>query len=315
MQIYWYPSDTVPSRERTITIGNFDGVHKGHQYILTQLVALSATETGAATVVTFTPHPREIVNSKLYPVLTPLEEQYSLFQQIGVTEVWVVPFTYEIQTLSPWEFYTDVIFSMKKPSRLILGNDHTFGYKGRGSIETARSIGDRYGISVSIAEQYSEREEVVKTTYIKTLLDQGNVETAARYLGRRYTLQGWVKPGKGFGTRLGFPTANIHVPQRKYIPKQGVYVVRVNVPERHVWSYGVLNIGFNPIVEERTTLSVEVYILHMRQDTDLYHMWMYMELLTYIREERSGGTLQDLQEWIQEDIDRANVYLTENEFE
>ncbi len=311
MRVYRYPERIDGSCVRVMTVGNFDGVHRGHRVLLEEAKEKARYFGGALVVLTFWPHPREVLTDTLYPLLTPPEEQQSLLENRGVDVLAYMPFSVEIQKTDPQAFYEEYVFPWINPRMIIVGKDHRFGARRKGDVATLKALGEASGITVKEQSQMmlSDGETKISSQKVKDLLGAGRVEDAAWQLGRRYQLQGTVSVGKGFGRRIGYPTANLELPVRKFLPKRGVYVGRVSIEGYNQAYYGVLNIGYNPVVEERETSIVEVYIMDFPKEESLYGRRMSIDLITYLREEYTEGDVSDLQAWIAEDVRQAKEII------
>jgi riboflavin kinase/FMN adenylyltransferase len=309
MDVAWYPEVWEPTENIILTIGNFDGLHKGHKTLLSTLVERAREHNAQAVVGTFYPHPQEIITDEEYPVLTPLDEQLTWLRTEGeIDTVLVFPFTPELQQMEPRTFYERVVFPYVTPFHIIVGTDHRFGYHGQGNGHVLNRLGTEYGAAVEELALASAHNRPISSRDIREALYAGDVEHAAMWLGRPYQLQGTVEAGKGWGRTIGFPTANMKLPDRKLLPRRGVYVVRAYAESEPHPYIGVMNVGYNPVVEARSTPAVEVHLLDF-ENISLKGVTLRVDVLTFIRPEHEAGTIQDLKLWIQKDIVFAREYM------
>jgi riboflavin kinase/FMN adenylyltransferase len=290
-----------------LTIGVFDGVHRGHQEILANLTA-GAHENGApAVVLTFWPHPA-VVLGKRYDLkcLTTPEERADLLGELGVDAVITQPFTPDFAGLSAWDF-------MRLASRrlglrsLWIGYDFALGHNREGNLERLTEIGEEFGYQVQAIGPVKNGENVISSSLIRQRIRSGEVARAADNLGRFYALSGPVVHGDGRGRRISIPTANIEYPQDKVIPANGVYACWAWVGgERHP---AAINIGINPtFTPDKRTSNVEAHILDF--DSDLYGQELKLEFVQYLRAELKFDSVEALLEQIHADIEKTRAILS-----
>lgn len=277
-----------------IALGNFDGVHRGHQRVITSVLH---REGLISTVVTFNPHPRDFFSGRMSSFLTPLAEKVALLQAMGVEQLVVLSFTRELASLRAENFVTEILQQGLDARLVSVGFDFRFGWQRQGDVQLLRSFfGDRVLV---VAEQRLEGASSIRisSSAIKTALGEGNVALANDLLGRRYSITGHVVTGQQLGRELGFPTANLQVDPQKYLPRDGVYAV--------LWrgQPGVMNIGVRPTVAGERKRTVEVHLLNW--EGNLYGQEMTVELLRFIREEKKFASLAELQNQIQRDCEVA----------
>ena len=284
---------------RVATIGFFDGVHCGHQYLFEQLRRIADERQLKPLIITFEEHPRAVLQADFIPqLLTTPAERKALLEQYG--EVVMLPFE-EVQPLTAAQFMRRL--KEEYDVRVILmGYDHRFGSDGLKHSQAYRALGAETGIEVLTMHEYVEGEWHVSSTEIRRALENGNVAVAAELLGRPYSLSGTVVHGRGIGRSLGFPTANI-APENvhKILPRAGVYSVRVTTSGM-TQKAAMLNIGTNPTVGN-SDLTIEVHIPSF--EGDLYGEQMTILFDRFIREERRFNSLQELQEQIKADVDSS----------
>ena len=276
-----------------VTVGTFDGVHLGHREVITAVVTRARELAARSVVMTFDPHPKEVVASARGPVelLSTMGERAAAFERLGVDLLLVIPFTYEFSRLSSREFYERHVSGEVGVREVIVGHDHTFGRDREGNIEPLRAIGNELGFAVRVLPPFLVDGERISSTRIRTALREGNAAKAARFLGSPYTLSGTVVPGDGRGRGLGYPTANIAVQAaRKVIPADGVYVVQAELSgESH---RGMMNIGVRPTVTDGHTRTLEVHLLGSHGD--LAGESITVGFLDRLRDERKFASLDEL---------------------
>lgn len=283
-----------------LTLGNFDGLHLGHQKIL-KMVTSRAVQLGVKSMVfTFEPHPLKIIApDRCPPLLTTFHERMKLFQEMKVDIVLCANFTEKFASQHPDEFVHSVLWEQLRVREIYVGYNYTFGHGKRGTIAMLQEFADRYPFRVQVVEGVDVQGESVSSTTIRNYLRQGNLEKANLLLGRPYVLTGKVIPGCGRGRSIGFPTANI-AHGVKLIPKVGVYLVRVQI---HGKTYnGLANIGYKPTFGESAP-GVEVYIFDLQ--ANLYQQVLEIELIKRIRDEISFPDAECLAQQIEEDVKEA----------
>lgn len=278
--------------KRIATIGFFDGVHKGHQFLFEHLRSIADERGLAPLIVTFESHPRIVLESDYVPqLLSSLEERVSQLKKYG--EVLVLPFS-EVQTLTAAQFMTQ-LRDQYEVTTLLMGYDHRFGSDRLKHPQDYRRIGEQCGVEVITLSEYTEGEWHVSSTEIRLALESGNIAVANELLGHPYSLRGKVVHGKGVGRKLGFPTANIEpLDALKVIPKNGVYAALVNTPTRDD-APAFVNIDVNGLIE--------VHIPSFKGD--LYDQILKVRFVRFLREEKHFDSLEELREQIKADIDNS----------
>jgi riboflavin kinase/FMN adenylyltransferase len=212
-----------------VTVGSFDGVHRGHQAVLAEVLRRARAQGLAGVLVTFEPHPLEVVNPAAAPrLLTLAEEKREILARLGLDRLDVVPFTPALARLDPEEFLRDVLRARYDMRELVVGYDHGFGRGRSGDVEVVRRLGAAQGFGVGVVGAVMDGDGPISSTRIREAVAGGDLAAAGRWLGRPYTLLGRVGPGAGRGRTIGVPTINLAVPDpRKLLPPDGVYAVRV----------------------------------------------------------------------------------------
>jgi len=289
--------------KKIATIGFFDGVHKGHQYLFEHLRELASEKSLQPLIVTFDTHPRGILQADYVPqLLTTSDERLALLRQ-EVSEVLVLDFK-QIQEQTAAEFMT-YLRDEQHVAVLLMGYDHQFGSDRLHRPQDYRRIGEQLGVEVVTMGEYAEGEWHVSSTEIRQALETGNVAVANELLGRPYELSGVVVHGKGIGRTIGFPTANIQ-PEcaEKMVPKAGVYIVKVKGEKlkeegERSFARGILNIGTNPTVGN-TERTIELHLPLF--NGDLYGERLTIQFERFLREEQKFPSLRELQQKIKEDL-------------
>ncbi len=288
-------------KERTskaVTIGVFDGVHRGHQQTIGRMVDVAFSGHCLGIVVTFYPHPRQVLHPETsVNYLCSLEERVKLIEEIGVDRVAVVPFTAQLSLMSAHDF-TKMLVDELQMEYLIVGPDFVLGHDREGTVDVLSKLGEEMEFEVQTVPLLTEDGEKVGSSTIRAALAVGDVGKAARLLGRSFSLRGLVARGAERGRSIGFPTANIDVGADQALPAFGVYVTKAYIDD--VCYKAVTNIGIRPTFSE-VRPTVETYILDF--DGDLYGKEVRIELIDRLREERRFSGVEDLVVQINIDIE------------
>lgn len=301
----WVTSSLTKALKPTaVALGNFDGVHRGHQ----QVIQPAKEKQGeiVSTVVTFNPHPQEFFTGKRRSLLTPQSEKVEQLERLGVEQLVLLPFDRELACLSPQEFVEKILVQQLRSLSISVGQDFCFGKERRGTVTDLRAIASNFGIPTTIVPLHTCEGERISSSAIRQALEQGNLDRAKQLLGRAYSLVGTVVTGKQLGRTIGFPTANIDLPIEKFLPSNGVYAVKVCIAEDKSPIAGVMNIGNRPTVNG-TNQSVEVYLIDW--SGDLYGKILTVELEQFLRPEQKFESLDALKAQIIIDCDRAKATL------
>ena len=289
-----------------VTIGTFDGVHLGHLAIIRYLLERTTERDGISTLVTFYPHPREVIQGRPVPVLTTIEERAAILEKIGLDRFVVIPFTKEFSRLPAEDFVADVLVNKVGVREVVIGYDHGFGHERKGNGSLLREMGPRLGFEVDVIPVQVVDSHVVSSSEIRRSIERGDVETAAALLGRRYSMIGKVVAGDGRGRTIGFPTANLEIAHpQKIIPADGVYAVLVEI-EDDVLHPGMMNIGVRPTVDG-TTRKLEVHLIDFEED--LYGRELRVEFVGHMRPERKFASLEELTKQLSQDRLRCKAML------
>ena len=300
------PKITRDSRS-VVTTGTFDGVHLGHQAILRYLVDRARDVGGVPTVVTFSPHPREVVGGDAVPLLTSLDERADLLEALGVERFVVLPFTRDLSMLEPETYVESVLRDIVGLREIVIGYDHRFGRGRRGSRETLERLGTEAGFSVDVIPEQIEHGITVSSTQIRRLLLDGDAEAAAALLGRPYRITGLVVHGDARGRLIGYPTANVQpADPRKLVPKLGVYAVRVALRGGQRLG-GMMNVGRRPTFETDGAVRAEVHLFDF--SGDLYGHTVALDVVARLRDEMRFDGVDALVQRLNEDEAEAEAAL------
>ncbi|WP_026313672.1 bifunctional riboflavin kinase/FAD synthetase [Actinomadura flavalba] len=305
----WHGLDEVPADwgRSVVTIGVFDGVHRGHERIV-RAAADEARERGLRSVViTFDPHPDEVVRPGTHPpLLASTRRRIELLEGLGTDAVAVVPFTLELSQVPPDEFVRSVLVERLHAAHVIVGEDFRFGHKAKGDVPLLRELGEKYDFTAEGVPLVANGG-TISSTSIRGALESGDVAAAAEALGRPHRVEGVVVRGHQRGRALGFPTANLETVPHTAIPADGVYAGwLVCDSERYPdarWP-AAISIGTNPTFEGAGERTVEAYALD-RDDLDLYGEHMAVDFLARIRDTLKFDSVEALVEAMNNDVDRA----------
>jgi riboflavin kinase / FMN adenylyltransferase len=290
-----------------VTVGTFDGVHLGHRYVIERVVERAAQVGLPSMLVTFDPHPLEIVNPAAAPqLLTTRDEKLEILASCGLDYLAVLPFTHALASLSAEDFVEKLLRRRFRMCELLIGHDHGFGRARAGDAGVLRELGARDGFHVAVIDPVTLPDgRAVSSTGIRRALAGGDLERAAAGLGRPYSFSGVVGRGQQRGRTLGYPTLNIEIPPRKLLPPEGVYAVQAHTPRGQFG--GMLNLGPRPTFGD-TTGGAEVYLL----DTtgDFYGAHVRVQLVERLRDVRAFASVNALVEQIRLDETAARRALT-----
>jgi riboflavin kinase/FMN adenylyltransferase len=289
-----------------VTLGTFDGVHKGHKSILEKLINNSRSSGCESVVLTFFPHPRMVLQQNTdIRLLNTIDEKAKLLEAYGIDNLIIHPFDHAFSRLTAEEFVKDILVDKLNICKIIIGHDHRFGRNRTADINDLIAYGEEYGFEVEQISALEINEVSVSSTKVRNALVEGNLETANKFLGYPYFLTGTVVKGRQLGRTINFPTANISVKEEyKLIPAGGVYVVSSEINRKTV--YGMMNIGTNPTVGG-TTLSIEVY--YFDWNGDLYDRELQVDIYYRMRDEVKFGSVAELKAQLEEDMKLSLDYI------
>ena len=293
-----------------IALGNFDGIHQGHQTVLQPIINFPQPQGQPRihpSVVSFSPHPREFFTGEKLQLLTPIAEKGQILAQLGIEQLILLPFDRRLSSLSPQEFVEFLVLQLKAKA-ISVGSDFCFGYQRKGTAEDLKNNAHSFGIKVHInslhryfdgdpkAKREPNRSVRVSSSLIRQALSEGNISLANTMLGRSYSLIGTVVTGQQLGRTIGFPTANLQLPTEKFLPRYGVYSVNVFLQQTTV--KGVMNIGCRPTVAGEAP-TIEVHLLNW--SGNLYGQTLKVDLIKFIRPEQKFASVEALKQQITKD--------------
>ncbi|MEM6736125.1 MAG: bifunctional riboflavin kinase/FAD synthetase [Bacteroidota bacterium] len=291
-----------------VTIGTFDGVHKGHQIVLSKVVDAAISNKGKSILITFWPHPRFILhpNDNSLKLLSTFTEKKRFIDKIGFDYIIKLTFTPEFSHLSAEQFLDNILIDKIGTKKLFIGYDHHFGNNREGNIDFLQNKSAIYGFSVVEIPRQDIDNIGVSSTKIRNALHDGKIALANTLLGRDYSIEGKVVHGEKKGRSIGFPTANVQVKEAfKLLPRDGVYAVRVRWS---IYEYlGMLNIGFRPTLDG-SQRSIEVHLFNFEKE--LYGELLTIEFIEFIREERKFDSLNQLRKQLNEDKQKTLEILS-----
>ncbi len=291
-----------------IALGFFDGVHRGHGALL-QKTAERARALGAVpTAFTFDRPPKEVVTGVPVYLINSNRDRRGLMERLyGIEKVVFAPFDREMMTM-PWEAYIQMLIRDYGAVHFVAGHDHRFGHRNSGSVQLLQEKCAELGLGCDIIPQVTLDGVIVSSTYIRTLVENGDMERAADFLGHRHCLSQTVQHGQRIGRTIGIPTVNLAVPEHVLAPAHGVYVTEVFLPDGRRFP-GVTNVGTRPTVSDGDAVSVETFLLGF--DGDLYGQEIRIEFCRRLRGERKFDSLEALRQEIQHNIRETEAYFGE----
>lgn len=289
---------------RTVVLGNFDGLHIGHQQLIQLGRAIADEQQEELAVFTFYPQMQAMFDAD-FCYLLPETEKLAHLRQLRVDVVETVPFAEQVARLSPEAFVQTILVEKMRARHVVVGFNYSFGYRGAGSPDLLRKLGAQYGIGVTVMEPCRINDEVVSSTAIRQYLKEGAVEKANQMLGYAYAIAGPVCHGNEIGRTIGFPTANISVEPHILLPANGVYAALTTVDGKVYPS--ILNIGLRPTIEKSVGLTVEVNLLDFH--ADIYGKEIRTELHAFLRPEQKFSGLDGLKAQLQRDEARAREFF------
>lgn len=334
----WITSSlTTAITPTAIALGNFDGVHLGHQAVIRSVVPLgsqglnlsqlpevslrglshrhraqislprTSTQSAATpipTVMTFFPHPQEFFSGQARSLLTPLPEKAAQISRLGIGQLVLLPFDQALANLSPEDFVETLLVKNLRVQHISVGKDFCFGKQRQGNVDDLKALAARYGVQVHIAPIVDLGADRISSSRIRQALEKNDLDRAKALLGRPYSLVGRVVKGQQLGRTIGFPTANLHLPAEKFLPQTGVYSVWVHGATQTPYPLvpAVMNLGTRPTVKG-SALTAEIHLLNW--EGDLYDKTLEVHLHSFLRPEQKFGSLDDLKTQIQRDCQQA----------
>ncbi|TDA68918.1 MAG: bifunctional riboflavin kinase/FAD synthetase [Clostridia bacterium] len=287
-----------------VALGNFDGVHLGHQRLVREMVSRARSLGRPAVVVSFSPHPMQVLGREPFSLILTPERKAAMLERLGADCLLCLPFTLEMAQVKAEDFVTEVLMRPIRPRVVVVGFNFTFGYRGTGTPAMLERLGRGLGFATVVIPPVEVDGQPVSSSRIREILSRGQVAEARAALGYWPLLEGRVVSGRAVGREIGFPTANLAVPEQVLLPADGVYAVKVRVNGRSLG--GVLNIGVRPTFGDGQR-TVEVYLLDF--SGDLYGAHLVIELRARLRAERRLSGPEELARQIAADVEQARAAL------
>jgi riboflavin kinase/FMN adenylyltransferase len=303
----WRGLESTPSGwgRCVVTIGVFDGVHRGHQQIIGRAVERARDTLLPSVVLSFDPHPSEVVRPGSHPaVLTPLRRKADILEQLGVDVLCLLPFTTEFSRLDPAGFVHLVLVERLHASAVVVGENFRFGHKAAGDLAELRTLGRTFGFATEGVPLLRDDEVTLSSTFVRSCIDAGDVAQAAQALGRPHRVDGIVVRGAGRGRQLGYPTANVRSDRHVAVPADGIYAGRAVLRGERLPA--AISVGTNPTFEGRER-TVEAYILDF--DEDIYGVELGVEFVERLRGMERFDRVEDLVEQMGRDVRRTREVL------
>ena len=296
--------NAISSRPSILTLGTFDGVHKGHRKIISNLKSEAKINNLRSIILTFFPHPRNIVSSEIIKSISTIDEKIKIFSDLGIDELIIQKFDKSFSSMNAKEFI-ELLVDNLKIKKIIVGYNHRFGKNRSADINVLKDFSLKYDFEVLEIKAFEVKNIKISSTKIRDAIQQGNIKLCNNYLGYNFNINGDVVKGKSIGKSIGFPTANIKIVEEyKIMPKNGVYLVRCFFEKEKL--YGMMNIGFNPTFGSNDkTLEVNIFDF----DKDLYGERIRIEFLNFIREEIKFENVELLQNQLIKDRENCIKHL------
>lgn len=288
-----------------VTVGVFDGVHRGHRQLIERAVARGRERGLPVVVVTFDPHPAELVRPGTHPArLSTLDRRARLVSECGADVFCVIPFTPQLAGMEPAEFAHEILVDRLHAAAVVVGGNFTFGHRAAGDVTVLARLGERFGFTLEALDLISDDEVTFSSTYIRSCIDAGDVAAAASALGRWHRIDGVVVHGHKRGRDLGFPTANVACPPYTAVPADGVYAGWFGIGDRRLPA--AVSVGSNPTFSGRVR-TVEAYVLDV--DEDFYGHEVSVEFVQRLRGQETYDGLEPLIAQMRADVDRTRTVL------
>lgn len=285
-----------------IALGNFDGIHIGHQQLIKKMVSRSKELRIKSSLLLFKSHTKTIVDNNRPGMITNNQQKFRIAEELGVDIIYLLDFNDNIMKLSGEEFVRDIIVNKMNGKLLVVGFDYRFGYKASGDSNYLKKLGKENNIEVVILDPVYQEDKIISSSIIRELIAAGNMSEVSKMLGRSYSIIGKVIPGKNRGNKLGFPTANIELTDNYVIPKNGVYMTNTIVDNKRYLS--ATNIGYNPTFDENT-LKIETYILEF--EGNIYGKTLEVEFLDFLRDDIKFESKEALIEQMKLDVETIKL--------
>lgn len=298
-------ADFRQEKPAVVTLGKFDGFHRGHQKLLRR--AMELREGRELLVFTFATSPQSFLSGSTGDCLTTRQEKVRMAEALGADVLVEYPFTEQIRRMAPLDFLSRVLVERCRAAEIVVGPDCHFGYGGRGNVGLLMEMEAELGYHLTVVEKEMYRQEAVSSSRIKDCLRQGQIREANRMLGYAYGVNGPVIHGRQLGRTLGVPTINQRAPGEQLMPKSGVYAAKIYIVGGAYW--GVANVGRKPTIDGERPVGVETYLFDFQQD--VYGQEARVEFLEFLRPEQKFGSVGELKNQILADEQTARAFLTD----
>lgn len=307
MKIYHHIDEFTGAKNPVLTTGTYDGVHIGHRTIIKRLQQIAKRVDGETVLLTFHPHPRVVLyQDEDLRLINTQNEKIELLREAGIDHLIIHPFSKEFSRITSMEYIRDIIANMLKVHTLVIGYNHHFGRNREGSFEHLMQYSDLYGFQVEEIPAQDMDDINVSSTKVRNALQLGDIETANKYLTTDFEIEGLVVKGDQIGRTIGYPTANLQIDDPyKLIPAEGVYITTAVIDDKE-WPC-MLNIGKRPTIHQDGELRIEAHILDY--NGDLYEQNLRLKFKSYLREDQSFGSLDELKQQIAKDEKATRAYF------
>ena len=295
------------NKPSVIALGFFDGVHRGHAALLQKAVQRAAELGVQSAVFTFDRPPKEVVTGRTVHLINSVEDRRDLMERLyGIDRVIFAPFDENMMRCSWQDFLTELLIRENGAVHLVAGHDYHFGYKNEGNPQLLQEACAKLGIGCDIIPKVELEGITVSSTYIRTLVQSGEMERAAEFLGHPHSLSQMVRHGQHFGRTIGIPTINLSIPEGVIVPRRGVYITRVCLPDGRSFP-GVTNVGVRPTVSHNGIITVETFLLDF--EGDLYDQHIRLEFFRHLRDEQRFDSAEGLKNQIHRDIALTRTFF------
>ena len=310
MKVHYDLSSLPQFKDAIVTMGAFDGVHKGHQQIIQRMKQLAKEVQGETIIITFHPHPRKVISSVPGEIkqLSSIKERIHLLEAAGIDHLVIIDFNYNFSNMTAEQYVEDFLYQHFKPNTVIVGYDHHFGKGRNGNIDLLKTMGARLHFQVEEINEQLVQNEIISSTLIRNYIAEHEIKKANDLLGYAYQFEGFVVRGNQLGRTIGYPTANLHInDEEKLIPANGVYAVQVKGEcTQHQTLNGMMNIGIRPTVDGQKKV-IEVNIFNF--DQDIYEQYITVMVYEFIRGEVKFDGLDALKNQLGQDKITASAIL------
>ena len=299
-------NDSIDDENLSLTIGNFDGVHLGHQQLISDVLKHCEKNNESLAIMTFTPHPRMVLRGDNGFLINEFPERRELLVNAGAGKIVELHFDRDFSNLTPEEFLEKFIFNIKNLKTIFLGHDFAFGANKSGSYDLVKQLASKKGIAVFLESEFSPGDgQQVSSTQVRNAILSSEMKLASQLLGREFQISGRVVKGQGRGKTIGFPTANLMVDPCRIIPKHGVYATQVTI--NNLVFNSITNVGVNPTFKDDKQAIVETFIFDF--DQDIYGDVLKVKFFDFIRPEKKFNSVNELIAQITVDVEKSKKYF------